>query len=767
MAPQCALPPHADRYVQTSIVRTMDAWRVNMSLLNNASAPLPLPESTTVTVTGIYFDYSIARLRIHDATQKEFETPVPPVQQGDSVGVVSYRFTAYPRFVLLSPKSFLAYKLKFLVGKMFHADGLKQLVVSLPGRIVYGLRGPRGVPFVDTSEWSRHAFYRLHQQVEHKENEPMTLAYESVHPFLVMATRNTSVGLFLRTSNDVELTLSPNQMATFLVAGGVLDFFVFFGASPAEVVAQYTRLVGLPAMPSLNFIVTGPTATINNRVVPFTLFVPEEIKKNGMDDPLRLAVFRDTGGAVLTCRTGRGSVERLVDLTHPAADDEWSKMFDLIQVIENFKTTGVLWLEALTCLKNGINVTDCPVHARRFPDDVCGTAQLHGSPYSDVRNAYGYLMARMAHRVITPKRQAYPVLATVNDTFPGIGQWNVFWRLARGEGPNGIIKAVRDIQLYSILGLPYFLTSLCPVQDVENSTIHGICSLWLNLATFFPVMHRVKIPATSNDAPTEELTPEMQYVRGVKDSWSLRSKFLPHLYTLIFKSSTTGAMIVRPLAFEFPGEHLAHIYTRQFMLGSHLMVVPKTQYEDSNFSVDAAPLISPPTPVYLPPGVWYEWPSGRHISSRGSVVYVSPADTPQPRVFVRGGAILVTRNNSRIKDRASAATSFLELTVCLNATGFAYGDLITTSSKKEATNPHLSGLYTHFNFFYSRNFLAGYCSPCAYRDVLRKITVLGLASAPSRVEFNGKELSFNVIKQVLVVETAYHILTEPFIMKLT
>ncbi|XP_075559351.1 lysosomal alpha-glucosidase-like [Dermacentor variabilis] len=634
-----------------------------MSLLKNTSAALPTPESTTVTVTGIYFSYGIARLRT----------------------------------------------------------------------------GAR--------------------------------AYESVHPFFVMTTGNASVGLFLRTSNDVEVTLSPNQVATFRVAGGVLDFFVFFGASPAEVVAQYTRLVGLPAMPSLRFIVSGQTASTNRRVVPFTLFLPEEIKKNGMDDPLRLAVFRDVGGAVLTCRTGRGSVERLVDLTHPAADDEWSKMFDLVQVIENFKTAGVLWLEAFTCLKSDSNVTDCPAHARRFPGDVCGTAQLHRSAYSDVRNAYGYLMARMAHRVITPKRQAYPALATISDTFPGIGQWNVFWSLARVDGAKGLIKAVRDIQLYSMMGLPYFLASLCPVQDVENSTIHGICSLWLNLAAFFPVVQRVKVLETSNDASTEEMTPEKSYMRAVKGARSLRSKFLPHLYTLIFKSSTTGAMIVRPLAFEFPGERLAHTYNTQFMLGSHLMVVPKTQYEDSRLSLDALLLNSTPTPVYLPPGIWYEWQSWRQIISRGSVVYMSPENTPQPILFVRGGGILVTRNNSRFheraKDRALAATSFLELTVCLDAAGSAYGDLIAASAEHEAPNPHLNGRYTHFNFFYSRNFLAGYCSPCDYRDVLRKITVLGLASAPSRVEFNGKELSFNVSKQVFMVEAAYHILTEPFIMKLT
>ncbi|KAL3204355.1 hypothetical protein MRX96_041226 [Rhipicephalus microplus] len=135
-----------------------------------------------------------------------------------------------------------------------------------------------------------------------------------------------------------------------------------------------------------------------------------------------------------------------------------------------------------------------------------------------------------------------------------------------------------------------------------------------------------------------------RYVTAVRDAQSLRMKFLPHLYTLIFKCSTTGDRIVRPLFFEVIG-----------------------------------------------------------------------------------------RERSTMAD-----TALLELTICLDGTGSAEGELITP--QKEAPHTPVSEKTTRLRFFYARNFLAGYCSPCVYGDVLGRVTILGLTKAPSQVELNGKEL---------------------------
>ena len=44
------------------------------------------------------------------------------------------------------------------------------------------------------------------------------------------------------------LVLYSGKM-TYKVVGGALDFFIFIGNSPADVVRQYTQLIGRPYLP--------------------------------------------------------------------------------------------------------------------------------------------------------------------------------------------------------------------------------------------------------------------------------------------------------------------------------------------------------------------------------------------------------------------------------------------------------------------------------------------------------------------------------------
>ncbi len=60
----------------------------------------------------------------------------------------------------------------------------------------------------------------------------------------------SSHGVLLFNSNGMDAVLT-NDTVSFRVTGGVLDLYFFMGPSPMEVMEQYTRLFGRPAMPPL------------------------------------------------------------------------------------------------------------------------------------------------------------------------------------------------------------------------------------------------------------------------------------------------------------------------------------------------------------------------------------------------------------------------------------------------------------------------------------------------------------------------------------
>jgi alpha-glucosidase (family GH31 glycosyl hydrolase) len=69
------------------------------------------------------------------------------------------------------------------------------------------------------------------------------------HPFALQLLRTGQAhGLFVRSSNAMDVVLTQDAL-TARLTGGILDLSLFLGPSAADVVGQYTALVGRPALP--------------------------------------------------------------------------------------------------------------------------------------------------------------------------------------------------------------------------------------------------------------------------------------------------------------------------------------------------------------------------------------------------------------------------------------------------------------------------------------------------------------------------------------
>ncbi|XP_067946524.1 sucrase-isomaltase, intestinal-like [Watersipora subatra] len=124
------------------------------------------------------------------------------------------------------------------------------LSVKLPSKNVYGLgenvHRHFKHQFAKAETW---AMLARDQPPGQDPNQHSDNLY-GVHPFYVCIENGSNAhGVFLLNSNPQDVTLTTGGLVTYRTIGGILDFFVFMGPTPENVVQQYTQLIGRPYMP--------------------------------------------------------------------------------------------------------------------------------------------------------------------------------------------------------------------------------------------------------------------------------------------------------------------------------------------------------------------------------------------------------------------------------------------------------------------------------------------------------------------------------------
>lgn len=149
---------------------------------------------------------------------------------------------------------------------------------------------------------------------------------------------------------------------------------------------------------------------------------------------------------------------------------------------------------------------------------------------------------------------------------------------------------------------------------------------------------------------------------------AIRYALLPHLYTLFHTAHTTGATVMRALAWEFPNDPRLAAVETQFLLGADLLVVPVL-----------SPNASTVNGVF--PGVaagserWYDWYTHEAVAVSGAGGENVTLEAPLGHipVFVRGGAVLAMQE-VRLTTREARETAW-GLLVALGVDGGARGSL--------------------------------------------------------------------------------------------
>ena len=110
----------------------------------------------------------------------------------------------------------------------------------------------------------------------------------------------------------------------------------------------------------------------------------------------------------------------------------------------------------------------------------------------------------------------------------------------------------------------------------------------------------------------------------------IRYNLLPYYYTLFYKAHTQGSTVIRPLFHEYPTDKTALDVYLQFLIGSHIMIVPVT--DEGARQVRA----------YIPSSHWYDYYTGALIQAKQQFITLSAPLETIP-ILLRGGIIVPTQ----------------------------------------------------------------------------------------------------------------------------
>ncbi|XP_052774040.1 sucrase-isomaltase, intestinal-like isoform X2 [Mya arenaria] len=233
-------------YKVTGVTETPLGYRVNLE--NRGEGPFGDDWVEAVFMVEMLGN-DIIRFMFDDPVFKRYKVPLDldlPKEKGDNP---KYEFS-------ITNNDTFAFQIKRQstgkvlwdtgVGGLVLSDQFLQVSTSLPSVHVYGFGENLHRTF-------QHDLNHTTWPMFSRDQAPSHQAYSNlygVHPFYTcMEGGGHSHGVFLLNSNAMDYSFTPLPMLTYRTIGGVLDFYMFLGPEPENVVQQYTGVVGRPFMP--------------------------------------------------------------------------------------------------------------------------------------------------------------------------------------------------------------------------------------------------------------------------------------------------------------------------------------------------------------------------------------------------------------------------------------------------------------------------------------------------------------------------------------
>uniref|UniRef100_A0A671FXC9 Maltase-glucoamylase n=1 Tax=Rhinolophus ferrumequinum TaxID=59479 RepID=A0A671FXC9_RHIFE len=247
--PWCYYSKSHGYQVEGNLVNTRAGFTAQLKRLPSPS--LFGNDVDNVLLTAEYQTSNRFHFKLTDPNKDRYEVPHEHVQsfKGNAASPLTYEVQVSPQpfSVKVKRRSNNRVLLDTSIGPLLFADQFLQLSIRLPSANVYGLGEHVHRQYRHDMNWKTWPIFAR----DTTPNGDGTNLYGAQTFFLCLEDASgLSFGLFLMNSNAMDVVLQPTPAITYRTTGGVLDFYVFLGNTPEQVVQEYLELIGRPAMPA-------------------------------------------------------------------------------------------------------------------------------------------------------------------------------------------------------------------------------------------------------------------------------------------------------------------------------------------------------------------------------------------------------------------------------------------------------------------------------------------------------------------------------------
>ncbi|MBZ3887981.1 Sucrase-isomaltase, intestinal [Sciurus carolinensis] len=610
-----------------------------------------------------------------------------------------------------------------------------------------------------------------------KITDPNNRRYEVPHQFVKEFTGPTPSEILY----DVEVEKNPFSIKVIrrsngriLVTGGILDFYVFLGDTPEQVVQQYQQLIGLPAMPaywSLGFqlsrwnyksldVVKEVVRRNREAGIPFDTQVTDidymEDKKDFTYDqeafqglPEFVEDLHSHGQKYVIILDPAISIDKRADgsayetYERGTAQKVWVNQSDGITPIIGEDMNEVSsFVQGSTegCSESSLNYppfTPDILDKILYSKTVCMDAVQNWGKQYDVHSLYGYSMAIATEKAVEkvfPNKRSFIL---TRSTFAGSGHYAAHWLGDNTASWEQMEWSITGMLEFSLFGMPLVGADIC---GFVVDTTEELCRRWMQLGAFYPFSRNHNADGYQHQDPAF-FGQNSLLVNSSRHYLTIRYTLLPFLYTLFYKAHVFGETVARPVLHEFYEDTNSWIEDTEFLWGPALLITP-----------------------VLKQGAKRPWRKQR-------VDIPLPAD--KIGLHIRGGYIIPTQEPA-VTTTASRKNP-LGLIIALDEGNTAKGDFFWDDG--ESKDSIENGNYIFYTFSVSNHNLNISCSHSSYQEgtalAFETIKVLGLTDTVTevRVEEYGlpgtvhSNFIYDASNQVLLIRSLNLNLGKSFIVQ--